>query len=75
MLGKVTATTVANQTVQGSNGVRYAYRRFGSSGGGVPLVLLQHFRGNLDNWDPALLDALAVGARGDRLQQRRRRLD
>ena len=59
MLGKVTATTVANQTVQGSNGVRYAYRRFGNSGGGVPVVLLQHFRGNLDNWDPALLDALA----------------
>jgi len=25
----------------------------------VPLVLLQHFRGNLDNWDPALIDALA----------------
>src|SRR4249920_1013803 len=59
MLGKVTATTVANQTVQGSNGVRYAYRRFGNSGGEVPVVLLQHFRGNLDNWDPALLDALA----------------
>ena len=45
--------------MQGSNGVRYAYRRFGNSGGGVPVVLLQHFRGNLDNWDPALLDALA----------------
>jgi pimeloyl-ACP methyl ester carboxylesterase len=27
--------------------------------GPVPLVLLQHFRGNLDNWDPALIDALA----------------
>jgi pimeloyl-ACP methyl ester carboxylesterase len=25
----------------------------------VPLVLLQHFRGNLDNWDPALIEALA----------------
>src|SRR4029450_10309656 len=24
------------------------------------LVLLQHFRGNLDNWDPALTDALAA---------------
>jgi pimeloyl-ACP methyl ester carboxylesterase len=23
----------------------------------VPLVMLQHFRGNLDNWDPALTDA------------------
>ena len=58
MLGKVTATTVANQTVRGSNDVHYAYRRFGNPGG-VPVVLLQHFRGNMDNWDPALLDALA----------------
>jgi hypothetical protein len=24
-------------------------------------VLLQHFRGNLDSWDPALIDALASG--------------
>jgi len=29
----------------------------------VPLVLLQHFRGNLDNWDPALIDALASARR------------
>jgi pimeloyl-ACP methyl ester carboxylesterase len=26
-------------------------------------VLLQHFRGNLDNWDPALVDALAQSRR------------
>jgi hypothetical protein len=26
-------------------------------------VLLQHFRGNLDNWDPALVDALALERR------------
>jgi pimeloyl-ACP methyl ester carboxylesterase len=26
-------------------------------------VTLQHFRGNLDNWDPALIDALAQGRR------------
>ena len=25
----------------------------------MPLVLLQHFRGYLNNWDPALIDALA----------------
>jgi pimeloyl-ACP methyl ester carboxylesterase len=31
--------------------------------GAVPLVLLQHFRGNLDNWDPALIDALAASRR------------
>lgn len=54
----MTATTVANQTVRGSNDVHYAYRRFGNSEG-IPVVLLQHFRGNMDNWDPALLDALA----------------
>jgi pimeloyl-ACP methyl ester carboxylesterase len=39
-------------------GVRFAFRRFGRSGG-APLVMLQHFRGNLDNWDPALIGALA----------------
>ena len=31
--------------------------------GPLPLVLLQHFRGNLDNWDPALVDELAVDRR------------
>lgn len=41
-------------------GVNYAYRRFGNATGGVPLVFLQHFRGNVDNWDPALIDAIAA---------------
>ena len=45
-------------TAEGSNGVSYAYRRLGP-GGGRPLVLLQHFRGNLENWDPVLIDALS----------------
>jgi pimeloyl-ACP methyl ester carboxylesterase len=40
-------------------GVEFAYRRFGRSRD-LPLVMLQHFRGNLDNWDPALTDALAA---------------
>jgi pimeloyl-ACP methyl ester carboxylesterase len=40
-------------------GLDFAYRRFGRSAG-LPLVMLQHFRGNLDNWDPALTDALAA---------------
>jgi pimeloyl-ACP methyl ester carboxylesterase len=39
-------------------GETYAYRRFGS-GSGLPLLCLQHFTGTLDNWDPALTDALA----------------
>src|ERR1700693_1246899 len=38
--------------------VRFAYRRFGKPSG-IPLVLLQHFRGSLDNWDPALLNCFA----------------
>src|SRR5215468_3621419 len=36
----------------------YAYRRFGN-GPGLPLLCLQHFTGTLDNWDPAVTDALA----------------
>jgi pimeloyl-ACP methyl ester carboxylesterase len=43
-----------------ANGVRYAYRRFGQKDG-VPVVFLQHFRGNLDNWDPLVTDGLAEG--------------
>ena len=50
-----------NKTVSGANGVNYTYREVGT--GPVPLVLLQHFRGNLDNWDPALVDSLAVERR------------
>jgi pimeloyl-ACP methyl ester carboxylesterase len=46
-----------NQMVSAANGIDYAYRRLGD--GAVPLVLLQHFRGNMDYWDPALIDALA----------------
>jgi pimeloyl-ACP methyl ester carboxylesterase len=38
----------------------YAYRRFGH-GPGRPLLCLQHFMGTLDNWDPAVADALASG--------------
>jgi hypothetical protein len=50
-----------NKMVSAANGVDYAFRELGD--GGVPLVLLQHFRGNLDYWDPALIDALAVWRR------------
>jgi pimeloyl-ACP methyl ester carboxylesterase len=50
------------QVLSASNGVDYAYRTTGASDAS-PLVLLQHFRGNLDNWDPALIDALARGRR------------
>jgi pimeloyl-ACP methyl ester carboxylesterase len=52
-----------NELVSGINGVDYAYRDTGGGEGAVPLVLLQHFRGNLDNWDPALIEALATARR------------
>jgi pimeloyl-ACP methyl ester carboxylesterase len=42
-----------------TNGIRFAYRRFGA-GSGVPLVFFQHFMGNLDDHDPALTDAFAA---------------
>src|SRR5580658_9717546 len=57
----MTYTEFPNKLVSATNGVDYAYREAGD--GGVPLVLLQHFRGNLDSWDPALIDALASGRR------------
>jgi pimeloyl-ACP methyl ester carboxylesterase len=43
-----------------ADGVRFAYRRFGNPMG-TPIVLLQHFMGNLDNYDPAITDELAKG--------------
>jgi pimeloyl-ACP methyl ester carboxylesterase len=52
-------STAPNLRVEAANGVSYAYRRLGAAGGAPPLVMLQHFRGNLDNWDPALVDELA----------------
>jgi pimeloyl-ACP methyl ester carboxylesterase len=51
----------ATQRVAADNGIEYAYRDLGQSD--VPLVMLQHFRGNLDNWDPALIDALTAARR------------
>ena len=52
-----THQTAATQFVE-TDDVRFAYRRYGATSA-TPLVMLQHFRGNLDNWDPALTDALA----------------
>lgn len=53
--------TSITQFVHAAHGIDYAYRDLGS--GTVPQVLLQHFRGNLDNWDAPLLPAPAEFAR------------
>src|SRR6476660_7663065 len=58
---KQTYADAPTKIVGAAEGFDYAYRDVGS--GTVPLVLLQHFRGNLDNWDPALIDALASDRR------------
>ena len=52
-----THQTAPTQFVE-ANGVRFAYRRFGKSGG-VPLVLNQHFTATMDHWDPAVTDSFA----------------
>jgi pimeloyl-ACP methyl ester carboxylesterase len=52
---------MSTQRVTLGNGLQYTYRDVGE--GAVPLVLLQHFRGNLDNWDPALIGALSATRR------------
>jgi pimeloyl-ACP methyl ester carboxylesterase len=58
---EVSYSTAPNQVIHADNGIAYAYREIGT--GTVPLVLLQHFRGNLENWDPPLVDALAAQRR------------
>src|SRR5215472_7501972 len=57
---ETTQLTAPNRILEAANGIAYAYRRIGNAARGVPpLLCLQHFRGNLDNWDPALVDRLA----------------
>jgi pimeloyl-ACP methyl ester carboxylesterase len=53
-----TLETAPTRYVEGS-GIRFAYRQLGPSTG-TPLVLLQHFSGNIDAWDPAVVNDLAV---------------
>ena len=41
------------------NGSPFAYRQLGPDSG-TPVVLLNHLGGNLDNWDPRVVDGLAA---------------
>lgn len=49
---------VINKFIKAANGVTYAYRELGEKSG-VPLILFIHLSGNLDNWDPRVVDGLA----------------
>jgi len=42
-----------------AGGVDFAYRELGRQNGGVPVVLLVHLAGVMDNWDPRVVDGLA----------------
>jgi pimeloyl-ACP methyl ester carboxylesterase len=54
--GQLTAENLSLEVGEDS----FVYRRFGNEQTVAPaLVMLQHFRGNLDNWDPALVDRIA----------------
>jgi pimeloyl-ACP methyl ester carboxylesterase len=52
-----THQTAPTQHAQ-AKGIRFAYRRFGKTGG-VPLLFNQHFTGTMDYWDPAVTNGLA----------------
>jgi pimeloyl-ACP methyl ester carboxylesterase len=53
-----TALTVPTRFVE-ADGIRFAYRRWGKQGG-FPLVFLNYFAGNLDDWDPLVTDGFAA---------------
>ena len=55
----LTLETAPTRYIEG-HGIRFAYRRLGPATGTPPLVLLQHFSGNIDGWDPAVVNALAA---------------
>ncbi len=51
--------TAPNLSVE-VNGGTFVYRRYGNTKRDTPpLLCLQHFRGNLDQWDPASCDRIA----------------
>lgn len=49
--------TAKNQFVE-AGGVKFAYRKFGKESA-VPVILLQHFTGTNDYWDPQFVDKIA----------------
>jgi pimeloyl-ACP methyl ester carboxylesterase len=54
-----THQTAPTQFIE-TGGIRFAYRRFGRAGGRVPVVFFNHFRGNLETFDPAITNGFAT---------------
>jgi hypothetical protein len=53
-----THETARTQLVQVGD-VEFAYRRFGRSGG-LPLLFLNYFAANTDDWDPKVTNGFAA---------------
>jgi pimeloyl-ACP methyl ester carboxylesterase len=45
--------------VRAAGGIDFAYRRVGNRGG-IPLVLVNYFAANMDDWDPLIVDGFAA---------------
>jgi len=56
-MSSFTHETVPTRFVE-TQGIRYAYRRFGKTGT-VPLLFLGYFNSNMDGWDPSVTNSLA----------------
>ncbi len=52
-------TLTATDRVVSVGDLTFAYRTLGEPDG-IPLVFLSRFRGTMDDWDPALIDAIAA---------------
>jgi len=50
--------TTQNLTINTKSGTTFAYRDLGNRAN-TPLILFNHLSGNLDNWDPRLIDEIA----------------
>ena len=57
-MSEYTHETAPTQFLE-AGGIRFAYRRFGRAGG-IPLVFFNHFRGNLETFDPAITNGFAA---------------
>ena len=55
----ITAYKDAPTRTTHAGGVTYAYRELGPKGG-IPVVFFVHLAGNLDNWDPRIIDPIAT---------------
>ena len=68
--GRAGQPTAGNKSI-GVNGIPLVYRRFGDDRTNAPpLVLRQHFRGNLDSWDPPWSTGLRWTAKSSLLDNR-----